>query len=175
MTGIDAIYISSNSFVVLGNLSDIFVSPIKIRADCGIDGLKFGNVLSSSWSDGTTMVILTEDSDNLTENLQFIWYEIQPFMDDGRPVVRADTRPLNTQTYFTDAGDDSTSIGGGIKLLWDFSNIEKLILICIFSPLNKKSTSLSPADLCKIFNVLEYFLFNLYFLIVSSGSFLYSV
>ena len=45
-----------------------------------------------------------------------------PHMPDGRPIVRADTRPLNTQTYFTSCGDDSTSIGGGVELKWDFSN-----------------------------------------------------
>lgn len=45
-----------------------------------------------------------------------------PIMPDGRPIVRADTRPLNTQTYFTCSGDDSTSIGGGVQLVWDFSN-----------------------------------------------------
>ena len=45
-----------------------------------------------------------------------------PRMEDGRPIVRADTRPQNTQTYFTMVGDDSTSIGGGTSLLWDFSN-----------------------------------------------------
>jgi hypothetical protein len=45
-----------------------------------------------------------------------------PVMPDGRPLVRADTRPIGTQTYFTCCGDDSTSIGGGICLRWDFSN-----------------------------------------------------
>jgi len=45
-----------------------------------------------------------------------------PTMEDGRPLVRADTRPLNTSTYFSGSGDDSTSIGGGVSLLWDFSN-----------------------------------------------------
>ena len=45
-----------------------------------------------------------------------------PTMPDGRPLVRADTRPIGTQTYFTCCGDDSTSIGGGICMKWDFSN-----------------------------------------------------
>jgi len=48
--------------------------------------------------------------------------EEAPVMEDGRPIVRADTRPIGTQTYFTSRGDDSTSIGGGVELKWDFSN-----------------------------------------------------
>jgi len=49
-----------------------------------------------------------------------------PTMDDGRPLVRADSRPLDTETYFTMAGDDSTSIGGGVAMTWDFSNDDDL-------------------------------------------------
>jgi hypothetical protein len=44
-----------------------------------------------------------------------------PVMDDGRPIVRADTRPIDFETYFTMAGD-STGIGTGQILKWDFSN-----------------------------------------------------
>jgi len=44
-----------------------------------------------------------------------------PITEDGRPIVRADTRPLNFETYFTMAGD-STAIGSGEVLKWDFSN-----------------------------------------------------
>jgi hypothetical protein len=49
-----------------------------------------------------------------------------PHMPDGRPVVRADSRPLGTSTYFTMVGDDSTSIGGGVEMVWDFSNDNNL-------------------------------------------------
>jgi len=45
-----------------------------------------------------------------------------PTMDDGRPIVRADTRPLDTSTYFTMAGDTASGIGDGKHLCWDFSN-----------------------------------------------------
>lgn len=44
-----------------------------------------------------------------------------PVMADGRPVVRADTRPLTTQTVFTMKADDA-KIGDGNALRWDFSN-----------------------------------------------------
>lgn len=48
--------------------------------------------------------------------------EEPPAMPDGRPIVRADTRPIGTQTYFTCCGDDSTSVGNGVCMRWDFSN-----------------------------------------------------
>lgn len=48
-----------------------------------------------------------------------------PVMEDGRPLIRSDTRPLDTQTYFTMAGDNDT-IGRGKELRWDFSNDDDL-------------------------------------------------
>jgi hypothetical protein len=45
-----------------------------------------------------------------------------PRMDDGRPIVRADTRPLHTNTYFTTCGDGSSGIGDGAEARWNFSN-----------------------------------------------------
>lgn len=47
-----------------------------------------------------------------------------PIMSDGRPLVRADTRPLETQTYFTMSGDTTSGIGDGKTLIWDFSDDE---------------------------------------------------
>lgn len=49
-----------------------------------------------------------------------------PTMPDGRPLVRADTRPLETQTYFTMSGDTVSGIGDGKVLIWDFSNDDDL-------------------------------------------------
>lgn len=48
-----------------------------------------------------------------------------PRMDDGRPIVRADTRPMHTATFFTMAAD-STAIGDGIEMRWDFSNNDNI-------------------------------------------------
>ena len=45
-----------------------------------------------------------------------------PTMDDGRPIVRADTRPLTTQTWFTMAGDTASGIGDGTVMKWDMDN-----------------------------------------------------
>lgn len=44
-----------------------------------------------------------------------------PQTPDGVPIVRADSRPLNTEVYFTMCGD-STGIGDGPMIAWDFSN-----------------------------------------------------
>lgn len=45
---------------------------------------------------------------------------------DGKPIVRADSRPLNTETYFTTAGDDQ-DIGDGGDSYFDFSNDDNLV------------------------------------------------
>lgn len=45
-----------------------------------------------------------------------------PTMTDGRPIVRADTRPLDTETYFTMAGDSTTGVGDGSAMMWDMDD-----------------------------------------------------
>lgn len=57
-----------------------------------------------------------------TETISESRPETGPVMDDGRPIVRADTRPLDTSTYFTMAGDTASGIGNGVPLRWDFSD-----------------------------------------------------
>ncbi len=53
---------------------------------------------------------------------------VAPTMDDGRPIVRADSRPFGFQTYYTMAGDDSTAgIGYGQEMVWDFSNSDNIV------------------------------------------------
>lgn len=49
-----------------------------------------------------------------------------PKTADGKPIVRADTRPTGTQTYFTMTGDDlqTGKLGGGDQMRWDFSNTD---------------------------------------------------
>jgi len=47
--------------------------------------------------------------------------DLTPKMADGRPIVRSDSRPLGTNTYFTCMGDE-TGIGDGKEMYWDFSN-----------------------------------------------------
>ena len=45
-----------------------------------------------------------------------------PTMDDGRPIVRADTRPLTTETYFTMAGDTVSGVGDGSAMRWSMDD-----------------------------------------------------
>lgn len=47
---------------------------------------------------------------------------VNPLAPDGREIIRADSRPVGTQTYFTMSGDSATGIGDGGELRWDFSN-----------------------------------------------------
>lgn len=127
-TGIQANYIDQNNFSMVGNQTDLFLKTRRIKADCGEDDFKYGNVLSSTYtpSGNITNVELDGHSDSLTSNLSYVWYESEPHMEDGRPIVRSDTRPLDTQTYFTDAGDSDNNIGDGVELRWDFSNDDDL-------------------------------------------------
>ena len=45
-TGIQATYITTNSFSVVGNLTDLIIKDRQIKADCGEDGFKYGKVIS---------------------------------------------------------------------------------------------------------------------------------
>jgi len=47
---------------------------------------------------------------------------ISPISDDGKTMVRAESRPIGTTTWFTGAGDIAGKIGGGKEIEWDFSN-----------------------------------------------------
>lgn len=124
--GIIATYIGSNKFSVEGNATDIFVIGRNIKADCGEDDFQYGKITSSSWiTSGGGLTKVELDSDHLTSNLDLVWYEDAPYMEDGRPIVRADTRPLDTMILFTATGDDE-SIGDGVSLRWDFSNDDDL-------------------------------------------------
>lgn len=47
---------------------------------------------------------------------------LNPISPDGKEMIRADSRPEGTQTYFTMTGDTVSGIGDGSGLVWDFSN-----------------------------------------------------
>ena len=128
-TGISATYINTKKFSLSGNLTDLFLPGHQVKADCGEDDFKYGYILSSTYDNvnNLTEIVLTGDSDNLTTNLVVAWYEAHPHMPDGRPLIRSDTRPLNTQTFFSSSGDlidisGNITISGGKELRWDFSN-----------------------------------------------------
>jgi hypothetical protein len=67
--GVSATYVSAISFTVATDLTAVFHSGRRVRAYCGVDGYKYGTILSSSYSDPDTTVLLTAASDDLTANL----------------------------------------------------------------------------------------------------------
>lgn len=64
------------SFSVSGNKTSEFMSGRRTRGDCGVDGYKYGTVLSSAVSGADTIVTLTSTSDTLTTNLTCVSYGI---------------------------------------------------------------------------------------------------
>ena len=50
-----------------------------------------------------------------------------PLSDDNKEMIRTESRPIGTTTWFTGAGDVAGDIGGGKELAWDFSNDDDII------------------------------------------------
>jgi len=74
--GLSATFVDADTFTVAGDLTTTFVVGRRIKADCGVDGYKFGTITSSSFGGGVTTVNLTAASDDLTSNLDVVWYGI---------------------------------------------------------------------------------------------------
>ncbi|MGE4537570.1 MAG: hypothetical protein AB7D37_10860 [Desulfovibrio sp.] len=67
---IDATYLSNASFSIPTGFTSDWPPGVRVKADCGADGLQYGTVASSSYADPTTAVVLTMDDGNaLTANL----------------------------------------------------------------------------------------------------------
>lgn len=69
----EAIFLSNNSFSVTTDKTTEFISGRRLKMDCGIDGLKYASIISSSFSTVTTVVI---DEETLTSNLSEVFYSI---------------------------------------------------------------------------------------------------
>jgi len=81
-----ATYISSNQFRVSGDRSAEFQTDRRVRANCGIDGYKYGTVQSASFSAGYTTVTLLESE--LTSNLTAVHYGVvSPFPPGSMPRI----------------------------------------------------------------------------------------
>lgn len=76
-----ASYINTNSLLVSGDLTAEFLPGRRIKADCGVDGIKYSTISSSSYSNPSTTVIISEDV--LTSNLTDVWYGIINIGDEG--------------------------------------------------------------------------------------------
>lgn len=69
-----AVYISASQFRTGGDLTAEFIAGRRIKADCGVDGIKYSTVQSSSYSNPNTTVTITESV--LTSNLTDVLYGI---------------------------------------------------------------------------------------------------
>lgn len=74
MSGLTATYISATSFSVATDLTGDFAVGVRVRADCGVDGEKYGTVGTVSYSSPNTTVGVTLDSGSLTSNLITVWH-----------------------------------------------------------------------------------------------------
>jgi hypothetical protein len=70
----DAIYNSANSFKVFNDVTSEFVVGRRVKMDCGLDGVKYASVVSSSYSTPYTTVVI--DESDLTASLTDVWYAV---------------------------------------------------------------------------------------------------
>lgn len=102
MAGISASYVDSDTFTVTGDQIKDFNPGRRIKADCGVDGDKYGWVLSTSLS-GNTTVNLTSDSDALTANLTEVYYA-QTDIDQHPDVVSSGSNITDNKLIRGDGG-----------------------------------------------------------------------
>ena len=78
MAGLSATYVDADTFTVSGDRTTTFVVGRRVKADCGVDGYKFGTIETRSYdsTSNETTVNLTAASDDLTSNLNVVWYGI---------------------------------------------------------------------------------------------------
>lgn len=97
--------------------SDIYIALDYILQSGDNCEIYFKNSLDAN--DWATLSGIVESHDGKP-----ISYIRPPKMADGRPIVRSDTRPLETQTWFTMAGDTASGIGDGTIIKWDMDEDE---------------------------------------------------
>jgi len=94
--------------------STISIALDSLNISTSVCGIVFKAALSQDEQTTLSGIVVAHTGDPLSVD--------PPIMEDGRPLVRADTRPLETQTYFTSVGDTEDGIGDGDSLMWDFSS-----------------------------------------------------
>jgi len=79
----EAVYVSNNSFSVVGSRIADFIAGRRVKIDCGIDGTIYAVVLSSTFTAVTTVVI---DETSLTSNLTSVLYSpVKPGIEGNMP------------------------------------------------------------------------------------------
>ena len=71
-----ATFVDADTFTIVGDKTTDFVANRRVKCDCGVDGDKYGVVLSSSYSSPNTTVNLTAASDDLTSNLVTVSWSV---------------------------------------------------------------------------------------------------
>lgn len=74
MVGLTATYVDVDTFTVVRDKTADFIVGRRVKANCGVDGYKYGTVESSSYSSPNTTVNLASTNDDLTSNLAEVWY-----------------------------------------------------------------------------------------------------
>jgi len=149
---IDATYIDLDTFTIVGDQTLIFHEGRRVRADCGVDLLKYGTISSVSF-DGTntTTVDLTAGSDNLTSNLVTVKFGIigkgtsQSMPDhvhdssegDGGDIT-AEVREWTAQQNFNEVAITSSSNA----VAWDTD-----VAQCAVHTLTEDTTISAPSNL----------------------------
>jgi len=103
----DAVYVSTTEFSVAGDLTASFITDRRAKVDCGGDGIKYANIVSSLYSNPNTIVTISEST--LTSNVAFAWYGVvQPGESGSLPI----------HTHSSSEGD-----GGNITIPSTFLNL----------------------------------------------------
>jgi hypothetical protein len=96
----NATYVSTTSFTVVGDQTTIFVTGRRVKCNCGVDGYDYGTILSSAYTTLTT-ITLTAASDDITANLTAVeWSAVTPA---SVPSKLTRTLELNEQAILVDA------------------------------------------------------------------------
>jgi len=81
----DASYVAANQFSVVGDETASFITNRRAKIDCGVDGIKYANIVSSAYSNPNTTVTISEST--LTANVVSAWYGVvQPGESGSLPI-----------------------------------------------------------------------------------------
>ena len=114
----EAIYLSSSSFSVVGDRTNELITNRRVKLDCGVDGIKFASILSSSFDIITTVII---DEAVLTSNLIDVLYSIVRPGEDGNlanhfhSIVEGDGGYIPSVTTFIELEDTPPTYSGSEK------------------------------------------------------------
>lgn len=71
---IAATYLSGASFSAPGDLAAQFPPGVRVKADCGPDGVRYATVTAAVHADSVTTVSVVPDAGGLTANLTAVWH-----------------------------------------------------------------------------------------------------